>query len=266
MCVSNDGRDELLVREEESLAFVTFNRPQARNAMTWSMYDRLLAYSEEVDRNDAIRAVIFTGAGDQAFVAGTDISQFQAFHAPQDPLAYEQRMDRVLDRLERIGKPTIAMIRGYCTGGGLALAAACDFRYATPDVKMGIPIARTLGNCVSMNNAARLLDLVGPARAKEVLMQARLFEADDALALGLVNEIVPGDKLEARVREVVRTLGTLAPLTLRASKEAIRRLQAKRRLAPGEGEDLILSCYMSEDFKSAVQAFVQRRPPVWQGR
>lgn len=264
--MSNEGRDELLVREEESLAFVTFNRPHVRNAMTWNMYDRLFAYAEEVDRNDAIRAIIFSGAGDQAFVAGTDISQFQAFRTPQDPLVYEQRIDRVLDRLERIGKPTIAMIRGYCTGGGLGLAAACDFRYATPDVKMGYPIARTLGNCLSMNNVARLVDLIGPARSKDVLMAARLLEADEALALGLVNEVVPGDKLEARVREVVHMLGTLAPLTLRASKEAIRRIQAKRRLASGEGEDLILSCYMSEDFKSAVQAFVQRRPPVWQGR
>src|SRR5256886_12533107 len=195
------------------------------------MYDRLLDYCERIDGTDEIRAVILTGAGDQAFVAGTDIAQYQACRAPQDAHAYEQRIERVADRLERVGKPTIAMIRGYCVGGGLPLALACDFRYASPDLKMGVPIARTLGNCLSMSNYARVVDLVGPARTKDLIMLARMLDAREALALGLVNEIVPANRLAGRVKQVGQTLTTLAPLTLCATKEAVRRIQAHRRLA-----------------------------------
>ncbi len=264
--MSGQPQDEMLFRQEGALAFVTFNRPHARNALTWNMYDRLLEICERVDDADEIRAVILTGAGDQAFVAGTDIAQFQAFRTPQDAVAYEQRIDRVVDRLERLRKPTIAMIRGHCVGGGMSLAIACDFRYAAPDLKMGVPIARTLGNCLSMSNYARIVDLVGPARAKELVMLARTLDAGEALALGLVNEIVPADRLEARVREIAQTLGGLAPLTLRATKEAIRRIQARRRLESGEGDDLIVSCYTSEDFRSAVAAFLEKRSHTWMGR
>jgi len=264
--VSTQSQDEILFRQDGALAFVTFNRPRARNALTWNMYDRLLDYCERIDGTGEIRAVILTGAGDQAFVAGTDIAQFQAFRTPQDALAYEQRIERVADRLERVGKPTIAMIRGYCVGGGLSLALACDFRYASPDLKMGVPIARTLGNCLSMSNYARVVDLVGPARTKDLIMLARMLDAREALALGLVNEIVPVRQLLRRVKNVAQTLTTLAPLTLRATKEAVRRIQAHRRLAPGEGEDLIVSCYMSEDFRSAVAAFLEKRTHTWSGR
>src|SRR2546427_552846 len=154
------------------------------------------------------------------------------------------------------------MIRGYCVGGGLSLALACDFRYAAPDVKMGVPIARTLGNCLSMSNYARVVDLVGPARTKDLVMLARLLDAREALALGLVNAVVPVGQLTRRVKTVAQTLTTLAPLTLRATKEAVRRIQAHRRLAPGEGEDLIVSCYMSEDFRSAVAAFPHKRGKI----
>src|SRR5713226_1742081 len=264
--VSNQGQDELLFSVDGALAFITFNRPHARNALTWNMYDRLLECCERVDGTDEIRAVILTGAGDQAFVAGTDIAQFQAFRTPQDAVSYEQRIERVADRLERIRKPAIAMIRGYCVGGGLSLALACDFRYASPDLKMGVPIARTLGNCLSMNNYARVLDLVGPARTKELIMLARMLDAEEARQLGLVNEIVPAARLQGRVAEVAQTRTELAPLTLRATKEAVRRIQARRRLEPGEGEDLIVSCYMSEDFRSAVAAFLEKRAPAWRGR
>src|SRR5437879_7560449 len=230
------------------------------------MYGRLLGYCERSDGTDEIRAAILTGAGDQAFVAGTDISQFQTFRTPKDALAYEQRIERVSDRLERIRKPTIAMIRGYCVGGGLSLALACDFRYASPDLKMGVPIARTLGNCLSMSNYARIVDLVGPARTKELIMLARMLDAGEALALGLVNEIVPVRQLLRRVKNVAQTLTTLAPLTLRATKEAVRRIQTHRRLAPGEGGDLIVSRYMSEDFRSAVAAVLEKRTHPWRGR
>lgn len=259
-------QDELLFRQDGAVAFITFNRPYARNALTWTMYDRLLEYCERVDATDGIRVAVLTGAGDQAFVAGTDISQFREFRTPADAVSYEQRIDRIVDRLERVRKPTLAMIRGYCVGGGLPLALACDFRYASPDLKMGVPIARTLGNCLSMGNYARVVDLVGPARAKELVMLARMLDADEALRAGLVTEIVASDRLASRVLEVAQGISELAPLTLRATKEAVRRIQAHRRLGPGEGDDLIVSCYTSEDFRSAVAAFLEKRAPAWTGR
>ncbi|HXF83376.1 MAG TPA: enoyl-CoA hydratase/isomerase family protein [bacterium] len=258
--------EEILLAREGAIATITFNRPHARNALTWNMYDRLIDLCDEVDRDPDVRVVILRGAGEAAFVAGTDISQFEAFQGPQDAIAYEQRIERVLDRLERVHRPTIALLRGYCVGGGLSIAAACDFRYAAPDLQLGVPIARTLGNCLSMSNVARILDLVGPARAKELIMQARLLNADQALALGLVTEVVPAGRLEARVREVAEQLTTLAPLTLRATKEAIRRIQLRRRIEPREGEDLIVACYMSEDFRGAVRAFLTKQAYRWTGR
>jgi enoyl-CoA hydratase/carnithine racemase len=264
--LSQQAESEILFEQDGALAFITFNRPQARNALTFNMYDRLLELCERADADPTIRVVVLTGAGDQAFVAGTDIGQFQSFHEPKDAIEYERRIERVVDRLERVAKPTIAMIRGFCLGGGMPIAMACDFRYGSPDLRLGVPIAKTLGNCLSMNNYARLLDLVGPARAKELVMMARLLTADEALALGLVNEIVPADRLGPRVREVAAALMQLAPLTLRATKEAIRRIQEKRRMEPGQGDDLIVSCYMSEDFRSAVSAFLEKRPHTWTGR
>jgi len=258
--------EEILLEQDGAVAVITFNRPHARNALTWNMYDRLVEFCDEVDRKPEIRAVVLRGAGDQAFVAGTDIGQFQAFQRPQDAIAYEQRIEHVLDRLERIHKPTIAQLQGYCVGGGMSIALACDFRYAAGNLRMGVPIARTLGNCLSMSNYARVVDLVGPARAKELIMQARLLTAEEALRLGLVNEVVPAGRLEPRVREAAEELTRLAPLTLRATKEAIRRIQARRRIEPREGEDLVVSCYMSEDFHGAVRAFLDKRPYAWLGR
>lgn len=258
--------EEILLEQDGAVAMITFNRPHARNALTWNMYDRLVEFCDQIDRSPDIRVVILRGAGDQAFVAGTDISQFQAFERPQDAIAYEQRIEHVVDRLERVHQPTIAQLRGYCVGGGMSIAVACDFRYAAPNLRMGVPIARTLGNCLSMSNYARVLDLVGPARAKELIMQARMLTADDALRLGVVNEVVPDKQLDARVREIAEMLTQLAPLTLRATKEAIRRIQARRRIESREGEDLIVSCYMSEDFRAAVRAFLEKQTYAWQGR
>jgi len=258
--------EEILLERDGAIATITFNRPHARNALTWNMYDRLVEFCDEVDRSPDLRVVILRGAGEAAFVAGTDISQFQTFQRPQDAIAYEQRIEHVLDRLERVHQPSIAMLRGYCVGGGLSIAAACDFRYAAPDLRLGVPIARTLGNCLSMSNYARVVDLVGPARAKELIMQARMLTAEQALALGLVNEVVPADRLAGHVHDVAAALTQLAPLTLRATKEAIRRIQARRRIEPREGEDLIVSCYMSEDFREAVRAFLDKRAYSWTGR
>jgi enoyl-CoA hydratase len=264
--VTADPSQEILFDVAGQVATITFNRPEAMNAMTWNMYDRLVSYCDELDARDDIRVAILTGAGDRAFVSGTDISQFQAFSQPRDAIDYERRTGEVTGRLERVRKPTIAMIHGVCVGGGASIALACDFRYADPNLRFGIPIARTLGNCLSLKGYSRLVDYVGPAKAKELIMLAKLLTADEALSLGVVTEIVPADELETRVGEVAERLTTLAPLTLAATKESIRRIQAGRTPDSAEGEDIILSCYMSDDFKGAVEAFVEKRKYTWTGR
>jgi enoyl-CoA hydratase len=249
-----------------SAAWVTFDRPEAHNAMTFAMYEELFACCERADADDAVRVLVLRGAGAKAFVAGTDIRQFVGFASGEDGLRYEAEIDRVVGRLERVRKPTIAMIHGVCVGGGASIALACDFRYADPNLRFGIPIARTLGNCLSLKGYSRLVDYVGPARAKELIMLAKLLTAEEALNLGVMTEIVPTDRLAGRVGEVAERLTQLAPLTLAATKESIRRIQAVRAPERDEGEDLILSCYMSDDFRGAVQAFVEKRKYTWTGR
>jgi enoyl-CoA hydratase len=255
--------DELLYELRDGVAYLTFNRPQARNALTFAMYDRLAEICEQANRDRSIRAMLLTGAGDKAFAAGTDISQFRAFDKEQDALDYEARIDRVLGALERCRVPTIAAIQGACTGGGAGIAACCDLRIATRSMRYGFPVAKTLGNCLSMNNYARLTALLGPARVKDMVFRARLIEADEALAMGLVSELVEdGAALVRRAEELVREVASLAPLTLQATKEAIYRLRTK----PEAGSDLVLMCYMSEDFREGMEAFLNKRKPVWKGR
>ncbi len=254
---------EILCERDGPLAIVTFNRPQQRNAMTWAMYEGLASACETVDGDPEVRVLILRGAGGKAFVAGTDIGQFQEFRSPEDALDYERRMDRVITRLETVQKPTIAAIAGVAVGGGATIALACDLRYCTPESRFGVPIARTLGNCLSMANYARLVDLLGPARAKELIFRARLVPAEDALACGLVNEVVPAEQLDAHVREVAREIAGHAPITLRVTKESIRRLALHRR-AP-ESEDLILQAYLSQDFREGIAAFLAKRPPTFRG-
>jgi len=254
----------LLFECDGPLAPVTFNRPEARNAVTWEMYDGLVAACERVDKDDALRVMVLRGAGDKAFVAGTDISQFQDFKTRDDALAYERRLDRVMERLEAVQKPTIAALQGYAVGAGAAIALCCDLRYGTADLQLGVPIARTLGNCLSLANMARLVDAVGPARAKELIFLARLVGAEEARAAGLLNEIVPDGRLLERVREVALQLAGHAPITLRVTKEAVRRLLKHRREI--EIDDLVVQAYTSEDFREGVDAFLNKRKPVFRGR
>jgi enoyl-CoA hydratase len=257
------GTGELLYERRGSVALLTFNRPQARNAMTWAMYEGLYRACEHVDADDRVRVLVLRGAGDRAFVAGTDIGQFRSFSTPKDALDYEREGNRYPDRLESLGKPTIAVLRGFCAGGGAGIAMACDFRLAAPDVRFGVPIAKTLGNTLSMAALTRLLALVGPARAKDILFRARFVEAEEGKAAGLFNEVVPGDGLEARALELADELAGNAPLTIRSLKESIRRLVAAQRLP--EAEELILMCYQSADFREGVSAFLEKRSPRWTG-
>jgi enoyl-CoA hydratase/carnithine racemase len=256
---------EVLFRHEDGIGILTLNRPQARNALTFAMYEEVARIAGDPVGAGASRALILTGAGDKAFAAGTDISQFRDFKTTEDALAYEARIERVLTTLESCAVPTIAAITGSVTGGGAAIAACCDLRIATTSAKFGFPIARTLGNCLSMRNYQRLATLLGPAKVKDIIFTARLIDATEGLAIGLYNEVVAD---AAALRERMMSLATLiashAPLTLRATKEALRRIGAAN--SPEASSDLLLSCYLSEDFREGMEAFLGKRPPNWQGK
>jgi enoyl-CoA hydratase/carnithine racemase len=251
---------DVLYELRDGIGWVTFNRPAARNALTFAMYEGLAAHAAAPGE---ARALVITGAGEKAFAAGTDIGQFRAFRSADDAIAYEARIDRVLGALERCPVPTIAAIGGACTGGGAGIATACDLRIAAANARFGYPIARTLGNCLSMANLARLAALIGPGRVTELIFTARLLDAEEARAMGLVSEVLPdAAALAARAGELARLVAGHAPLTLRASKEALRRLRAQN-LPPDE--DLIRLCYTSEDFREGMQAFLAKRAPAWRG-
>lgn len=256
---------EALFASDGPFAFLTFNRPHARNALTWAMYDALVAACDRVDADGALRVFVIRSAGD-AFAAGTDISQFTAFRTGDDGIEYERRLDAVIDRLERVAIPTIAQVHGVAAGGGCAIALACDLRVCTPAAKFGVPIARTLGNCLSAANYARLVDLVGPARTKDILFTGRLLDAAEAGALGLVTRIAEPDAIDTAVRELAERIAANAPLTLRVTKEAIRRIAAHRRIDPSLADDLVSTCYASADFREGVEAFLAKRAPKFTGR
>jgi enoyl-CoA hydratase/carnithine racemase len=256
--------EHAIVERDGAVVTLTFNRPDARNAMTWQMYQRLNEVCDEVDADDSVRVLVLKGAGGKAFVAGTDISQFSAFQSGEDGLRYERDADRNMDRLARVKKPVIAQVQGFAVGGGFGIAAGCDLRIATPDARFGAPIARTLGNCLSMRAYARYLDLLGPSRLKEIIFTARLLSAEEALGAGFVHEIVAPEQIEARVRELAAQLASHAPITLWVTKEAIRRLQEARSIP--DGSDLIAATYGSADFREGVAAFVEKRPPRWTGK
>ena len=257
--------DELLYELRDGVGYVTFNRPQARNALTFAMYERLAEICNDANQDRSVKALLLTGGGDKAFAAGTDISQFRAFDKEKDALDYEARIDRVMNALDKCRVPTIAAIHGACTGGGASIAAACDLRIASRAIKYGFPVARTLGNCLSMASYSRLAYLIGPALVKDIVFQARLIEADEALGKGLVSELLDDQAaLMKRAEELVRLVASHAPLTLQATKEAILRLRPS--VKHGEGNDLVLMCYMSEDFREGMDAFLKKRKPVWKGK
>jgi enoyl-CoA hydratase/carnithine racemase len=261
--VNEPDTADLLVARDGPIATVTFNRPAARNALTWGMYERLEQACEDLDGDDGVRVVVLRGAGGRAFVAGSDIGQFRDFRGAEDGLRYERDLDRRMARLAGVRKPVIAQVEGVAVGAGLRIAAACDIRIATPEARFGAPIARTVGNCLSMEAYAGLVDLLGPSRVVEMLFTARLLGAEEARAAGFVHEIAAADRIAARVAEVAQAVASHAPLTLAVTKEAVRRIQAARR--PADGDDLVARIYSSADFREGVRAFVDKRQPHWTG-
>jgi len=256
--------DEGTTRYERdgSIARITFDRQSARNAMTWAMYDQLAQACDKIMRDREVRVAVFRGAGGKAFVAGTDIGQFRQFKSGDDGVAYEHRMAEYLAAVEQLPVPTLAVIEGWAIGGGLAIACACDLRIATPGTRFGVPIARTLGNCLSVENYALVVAAFGVSRAKKMLMLAENLSADEAATAGFLSEIVPPEQLDSRVQELCDRLVKNAPITMRVTKESIRRLLHAGLPA---GEDLIRECYGSADFHEGVDAFVSKREPRWKG-
>jgi enoyl-CoA hydratase len=244
------------------IASVTFDRPEARNAMTWAMYERLRAICEQLREDRSVRAVRFQGAGGEAFVAGTDIAQFADFDGERG-IAYERNIDATMQLMASLPMPTVAVVQGWCIGGGLAIASTCDFRIATPTAKFGVPIARTLGNCLSMANVAGLVAAFGRPRVQRLLLLAEVLGVEEAKSCGYVMDIVAPEDIDAAAQKLCTKLASLAPVTQAVSKEALSRLL--RHELPDD-EDLIRRTYGSADFREGVQAFVAKRPPVWQGR
>jgi enoyl-CoA hydratase/carnithine racemase len=258
--------DELIIETRDGIAHVTLNRPQARNALTYAMYEGLAAFSRQIATDPAVKVMVIRGAGDKAFAAGTDISQFLEFTSGEDGIAYEERLGACLEVVERCPKPVIAAIDGACTGGGAAIASVCDLRVATRAAKIGFPVARTLGNCLSVKNLARMSALIGQSRVTELMFTARLVSAEEGAAIGFLHEVVEdGAALTTRIDELAQSVAGLAPLTLAATKEQLRRLR-EGMLSHVEDDDLVRMCFGSEDFRNGVKSFVARKPPVWTGR
>lgn len=257
----SDGEVRLV--REGAVATILFDRPQARNAMTWQMYEGLAAACAQLSGDKSIRVAVFRGVGGKAFIAGTDIAQFLEFTTAEQGVAYEAKMEAYLGALEALPMPTLAVVEGWAIGGGLAIAACCDLRIASTGTKFGVPIARTLGNCLSVANYARLVVALGLARAKRMLLMAENIPAEDALAAGFLMDVVDPAALDQRIAEICDRLKGNAPVTMRVTKEAMRRLQLA---GLPDGDDLIRACYGSDDFRAGVKAFVEKRTPKWSGR
>ncbi len=241
------------------LATFTFARPEAKNALTWDMYDALVDACDEVDASDA-RVLIIRGSGG-AFSAGTDIAQFADMTTGAAGIAYERRIGAVIDRLEQVNKITMASVDGPAVGGGCAIAVACDLRMCADTARFGVPVARTLGNCLSVENLARLADLIGLSRAVEVMLTGQLVPADQALEWGLATRVAPATALDAETEALARELATRATSTVVATKAVARRLREQRRPPAGSCDDLIAACYGSPEFREGVTAFAQKRKP-----
>jgi enoyl-CoA hydratase len=255
--------DDLIVERRGAVEWITLNRPRVRNAMSTEMYRRLASACADVERDNSIRVIVLTGAGN-AFSAGGDISSFRGLRTAQDAFDYDAVGNVAFTALESVRVPVVAALAGPCTGGGALIAASCDIRIAAPSTRFGVPIARTLGNCLSMRDLSRLVRFVGVSRAKDLLISARLMSAQEMLESGLVAEVTSDeDSLLLRAEELAEQIARYAPLTLGATKQSFLRLQKEGPDA--SNEDLMAICYLSTDFRNAVAAFLEGRLPEWKG-
>ena len=254
-------RGEVRLRIDGPVARVTFDRPAAKNAMTFAMYAQLGEVCDQLAARNDLRAIVFRGAGG-AFVAGTDISEFTAFTGGADGVAYEDRIDAALQALGNLPAPTLAVIDGAAVGGGLAIAAACDLRIVTSDAKFGVPIARTVGNCLSAANIARLVRAFGDGPVRRMLLLSEFLDGETVHRLGFAGACVPPDRLEGEAERQITRLCEAAPLTVAACREIFGRLSVE---APDD-RDIIARVYGSRDFAEGVAAFLAKRKPDWQGR
>ena len=250
------------LERRDAAATITLDRPGARNALTWAMYEELDRALDRVGSEPDVRVVVLRGAGGN-FAAGTDISQFAAFASGDDGVDYERRLEGVLTKLESLPATTLAAVEGYAAGFGLALAAACDLRIAAPNAQFGVPIARTIGNCLSMGNYARLVASLGAARTKAMLLTAEFMSADEARAMGFVMRVLEPHAFARELELLCARLVTHAPLTLQVTREAVRRIVSR---SVADGDDLLRRVYGSRDFREGVAAFVEKRKPRWEGR
>lgn len=254
------GTTELHI--EGPVASIVFNRPDARNAMTWTMYEELEKACNAIENNSSIRVVSLRGAGGKAFISGTDIAQFSDFKHGSDGVRYERQITNYVGAVANLPVPTIGIIEGWAVGGGMAIASVCDFRIATPGTRFGVPIAKTLGNCLSAANLGALVSTLGLPMVKRMLLLAEMINAEEMTDSGFVHEIVAVESLEDRVRDMVDHLINHAPITLLATKNLLNRINE----CTVKDEDLIAQVYGSDDFHEGVDAFINKRLPQWKGK
>jgi len=256
--------DTILSVTNGSIGTLTFNNPERHNAMSLDMWRAATAVLEQFEQDAAVRVIVLTGAGGKAFVSGADISKFESERATVDAvLEYNAAVDRFSQVLGECLKPTIAMIRGYCLGGGVGIAVCCDMRIANDAARFAVPAAK-LGLGYGYANVRRIMDLVGPQFVTEMLLTARQFDAPDAARIGLVNHVVPDAEIESYVREMAETIAGNAPLTIRAVKRIVRELQ---RDDPDVAacDALVRQCFESADYREGRRAFLEKRKPVFRG-
>lgn len=257
----DEGRVEY--NDNGSVVTLVFSRPEARNAMTPAMFTQLDDACTRLEANSEVRVVVLRGAGGKAFVAGADIEQFTRFESAEDGLGYERRTEAVIARLEALPHPTLAVVEGWAVGGGLTIAGVCDLRVCTPDARFGVPVARTLGNCLSIENYTRLNALFGSSRVKQLIFNANFFDAHEAKATGFVMEVIEREDIEDRIEAITDRLLQHSPLTMRITKEALNRIN---RVGGVDGDDLIRLAYGSRDFRHGVESFLAKETPEWEGR
>ncbi len=261
------GTDKIVARREGAIGFLIFNNPERRNAVSLEMWQAAGEVLRLFDADPAVRVIVLAGAGDKSFVAGADISKFEDERANAEAQENYSKVSSGMRKVLRgTGKPTVAMIRGYCIGGGMSLALSCDLRICSDDAQFGIPAAR-LGIGYGMEGLRRLVELTGPSVAKEFIFTARRYKADAALRMGIVNEVVPAAELENTVRAWANNMAENAPLSILTAKRVVDELMkdpAERNVALCE--QLVRDCGASEDFIEGRRAFMEKRKPVFKGR